>query len=146
MKKYIMYVLICLMMVSTLSGCKVVNTVKGAKEKSNSSKELEEYEINENNYLEFTVNEKIFVIGNEEISSKEINEAVGKVNKVVKYSDIEKTADEGELEVIYEISNKEDNLKNKVSYGWVYSINKKDENEELAIIVNSKFWKATLKE
>lgn len=129
------------------SGCSKVNQlIDNGKKNLETSKTLPEYTLDETNFKEVSFNDKTYVIQQASIPQDDLDKPIGKVSKQVTIDENNKILNKDELKKIYILPNDKTQEKRiYLSFGWVYSVKDTNQNESIAVNVNSEYKLANLK-
>ena len=130
-----------------LTGCsKVTQLIDTGKKNLEISKTLPDYTLDETNFKEISIDNKIYNINEECINLNDLESPIGKISKEVTIDENNNVLNKDELMKIYVIPNEKSEEKRiHLSFGWIYSIKDTDPNESIAINVNNEYKLATIK-
>lgn len=141
--KWICILVLSIIIMCTLYSC--TNLTDTAKKNMDTANKLPQYELNEGNLKEISMDGKVYVIQESTVSFDDAREPIGKVNKTVTINDNNEILNKEELRKIYIIPRDKDEKRYHLSFGWVYRIEGKDTDEEVAVVINNKYHTAKIK-
>lgn len=129
-----------------LIGCsKVTQLIDTGKKNLEISKTLPGYTLNETNFKEISIDNKIYTINEECISQDDLEEPIGKVSREFTIDENNNILNKNELMKLYVLPNEKSKEKRiHLSFGWIYSITGTAPNESIAINVNNEYKLATI--
>ncbi|CAG9701638.1 NisI/SpaI family lantibiotic immunity lipoprotein [Clostridium neonatale] len=130
-----------------LMGCsKVTQLIDTGKKNLEISKTLPDYTLDETNFKEISIDNKIYTINEECINQNDLEAPIGKISKEFTIDENNNVLNKDELTKIYVIPNEKSEEKRiHLIFGWIYSIKSTDSNEFIAINVNNEYKLATIK-
>lgn len=144
-KKTIIFIVMLILVAISIGCSRVEQLATNAKKNIKMDKTLPIYDLNKENFKEIAYKGKTYQIMEEAINPGDLDIPIGKVSKRVTIDENKKILDKKELMKIYVLPDGSEHKRIDLNFGWVYSIKDTDSNETIAVVVNDKYRKATIK-
>lgn len=131
---------------AALGGCSKVDRLIDTAEKNiEIDKTLPVYHLNKQNFKEISYEGRTYQIREEAIPAAKLAKPIGRVSERVTIDENNKILSRKELMSINILPDHKDQKRTDLNFGWVYSITGNPSDKAVAVVINEKYRKATIK-
>ncbi|GAA0068558.1 hypothetical protein UT300003_00810 [Clostridium sardiniense] len=139
-------IIIIIIISGMIIGCsEMEQLIDKSKENIVTEKYLKQYEIDKGNFKYISYQEEEYNITEDKLDIDKIGDPIGKVSKNITIDENYRILNKKELREIDIFSKNKEEKRFNISIGWIHKIKGIDQNEKIAVMINSKYYIAERK-